>query len=178
MVSGARRWPNSGRIPATTPGVFFLVQYRNEPVLICQCKNPESFRLDVELIKRLRAAGGFEQVVGKLTAVGDRQNYHFENISRMVASVCDGVFISPPDVKYLRRREGGEIVRLLSAAMPPERVLGTSPLSLENFLIEGRRRFSGRILFVIFSHHLEKGLDLARLYAESEPHTSELMTPG
>jgi cyanophycin synthetase len=147
---------------------FSVVTYKGEWVVLGYSKNPESVRRDVEVIRTLKDRGGFRHVVGVLSAVGNREEKYYRQISELVAPVCDYFFVRPPKDKYLRGRSGEEIVGLLSGGIPGEKILSTRPGSLSEVFASTRERLEGKILFVIFLPVLEDTVDFWELLKETQ----------
>ena len=159
-----------GTDPADNPGRFHMLTLQGERFLIFYGKNPASCRLEVDLIKKIKEQDGFERVVGVIAAPGNRLPAYYDGISRSVASVCDLIFLRPPQDKYLRGRSAEEISRLLSRCMPREKVVESCGGSIPELIGEGRRRLGGRILYVLFTALYESGRDLGELLAQAEVH--------
>jgi len=152
---------------------FSVVTYKGEWVVLGYSKNPESFRRDIEVIKTIEDRGGFRYVVGVLSAIGNREEKYYREISELVAPVCDYFFVRPPIYKYLRGRSGEEIVGLLSGAIPQGKILSTPQGSIAEIIAYSRERLAGKILFVAFASAWTDTIDLWEIFKEAEfqsPH--------
>ena len=157
-----------GMNPNDNPTRLNLLRIKDRYVLLCTCKNPESYRRDAETIRTIQKKYKFDHVIGMLTAPGDRRQDFYEQISHTVAPLCSYFFVRPPLKRYLRIRTGEEIVRLLSASIPAERILSTENLPLESIFDWTRKTIKGTCLYVYFYATLESNLDIMRLISESQ----------
>lgn len=143
-----------------------LLNFNNEAVFLSKCKNPESYSREVEIIERIKKDGGFDKIVGVLTAVGNRRDTYYQDISRIVSHVCDMFFIRPPKHEYLRGRSESEIVRLLSAYIPKDKILSDKKASLSVVMDESKDYFmdsKSKILFVVFNNTLDADIDMMKI---------------
>jgi hypothetical protein len=147
-----------------------MLTLQGERVLIFYGKNPESFRLEVDVVRKLKQRDGFERVVGTISGPGNRLPAFYHDISRIVAPICDLVLVRPPKEKYLRGRDPEEIIRLLSSCIPEEKIIEARDCTVSELIALGRRRLGGRILFVLFTALFESGTDLEELLARAEAH--------
>lgn len=157
-----------GKDANDNPGRFTMFRLDGNTVLLCRCKNPEGYRQNVEVIRRIKKKYGFDCVIGILTGIGDRRQDHFEKISRTVAPVCRYFFIRPPKKKYLRSRTGEEIVRLLSLNIPKDRILRTDNLALESIVDLTERVVKGQCLYVYFEPIQEADIDIPKIICEGQ----------
>jgi cyanophycin synthetase len=157
-----------GKDPKDNPTRLTFLRFKERFVLLCKCKNPESFRKDVQVIQNIQKKYGFDNVVGILTAVGNRREDHFKKISRNVADSCKYFFIRPPADKYLRTRTGEDIIRFLSASIPNDRILSTENLPLESVFDQTQQTVNGKCLYVYFDALLEANLDVPNLISEGQ----------
>jgi cyanophycin synthetase len=148
-----------GNNPSDNFNRFGIVTFQGEKVILGFSKNPECCRREIEVVKRIRDFGRFVNVVGVLTAVGDRQEKYYEEISELVASVCDYFFIRPPMQKYLRGRKGEEIISLLSSSIRREKILSDRQSSLPEVISISKGMLAGPTLFVIFFPLAEAEID-------------------
>jgi hypothetical protein len=155
-----------GEDPQDNFARFSLVEYRGERLLLCFCKNPQCYRFDKPLIKKVKEAGAYDYVVGLLTTVGGRPPDYYQEISRLAAPACDAFSIRPPVKRYLRGLAPGEIVDLLSSSIPPEKLLEPLDYSLQSTVDAAGERFDGRILFVLFFAIADPAFDLGRVLEE------------
>jgi len=159
-----------GTDPGDNPGRSHLITLEGERFLIFYAKNPESFRLEVDVVNKVKQRDGFEHVVGAIAAPGNRVSAYYRDISRVVAPVCDLVLVRAPQEKYLRGRSPQEIVRLLSSSIPEEKVLEDPTCTVSDLIALSRRRLGGRTLFVLFTALFDPGPDLDRLLAQAEAY--------
>lgn len=159
-----------GTDPADNPGRFHMLTLQGERVLIFYAKNPASFRLEVDIVNKVKEREGFDRVVGAIAAPGNRLPAYYHDISRTVAPVCDLVFVRPPQDKYLRGRSPQEIVRLLSSSIPQEKVIEDRDCTVSEMIALSRRRLAGRTLFVLFTALFDPGADVGQLLAQAEAH--------
>jgi cyanophycin synthetase len=160
-----------GNRPSDNFNRFGIVTFKGEKVILGFTKNPESCRREIEVIKRIRDFGRFVNVVGVLTAIGDRQENFYEEISALVAPVCDYFFIRPPKQKYLRGRKGEEIIRLLSSSIPREKIISDRQSSLPEVISMSKGMLAGPTLFVIFWPFAEAEIDFQEILNEANFHT-------
>jgi cyanophycin synthetase len=157
-----------GNDPNDNPSLLTLLHHQGIFVLLCNCKNPESFRLDVEIILKIQKHYGFDHLVGILTGPGDRTEDYFAKISGTVAPICRYFFIRQPAKRYLRTRTGEEIIRLLSLKIPKERILSTENLPIASIVDQTRQILDGKCLYVYFFSRLEAELHLSQLICEGQ----------
>jgi cyanophycin synthetase len=142
-----------------------LLVHRGVHLLLSQCKNPESARLEAPLLARLRAALGPGNTVGVLSAPGGRPEGYYHGISRAVAPLCDRFYVRPPAEHYLRGMAPERIVELLSSAIGPERIATPADAPLAEVAASAGRR--GPALVIVFLGVVERGLDVGGLLASS-----------
>jgi cyanophycin synthetase len=147
---------------------FHMITYKGERVIICYAKNPECYYREIKLIRNIKDIGDFDNIVGILTSPGNRNEKYFQEISKLVASVCDVFFVRPPKPKYLRGRTGQEIVRLLSTSIPKNRILSEQSLSLPGVIALTKEKLKGKNLFVVFFASAEANIDIPQLFKEVE----------
>jgi cyanophycin synthetase len=157
-----------GSDPHDNLGRFHRVTLEGERFLIFYAKNPESFRLEVDVVETIRRREGFEHVVGAITAPGNRVPAYYRDISKAVAPVCDLVFVRGPEEKYLRGRHPQEIVRLLSSSVPSEKLIEDKGFSASELIGLSRQRLAGKILFVFFTALFDAGVDVGRILDQAE----------
>lgn len=163
-----------GKNPNDNPIRFTFLRFKERFVLFCTCKNPESFRRDVEIIRKIQKEYKLDHVIGILSAVGNRNQDYYNKISSIVAPICRYFFIHPPAWKYLRNRAGEEIVRLLSANIPKNHILNTENLSLESVFDQTEQVVNGNCLYVHFDADLEADWDVPRLIREGQTISIEI----
>jgi cyanophycin synthetase len=157
-----------GKNANDNPTRLTLLKFKGKTVLLCRCKNPDSFYRDVEVIQKIQNKHEFDHTIGILTGIGDRRQDYFEKISRIVETVCQYFFIRPPAEKYLRLRTGDEIVRLLSVSIPEDRILSTQNMPLESVFDITEKTLGGKCLYVIFMALQEADLNLQKLITEGQ----------
>lgn len=159
-----------GTDPQDNMGRFHMITLEGERFLIFCAKNPESFLQEADVVRKVKATDGFDRVVGAIAAPGNRVPGFYQDISRIVASLCDLVFVRPPKEKYLRGKSAQEIARLLSICIPQEKTIEASASTIGELVSQSRSRLSGRILFVLFTALFDADTDVNRLLAEAEAH--------
>jgi len=157
-----------GKDPKDNPARFTMLRLKDVFVLLCRCKNPESSRRDVEVIQKIQKKYQFDCLIGVITAPGNRREDHIKKLSANCANICEYVFIRPPAEKYLRTRTGKEIVRLLSANIPKERILSTKNLPLAEVINITRKKVIGSCLYVYFNALWNADLDFPTLLKQAE----------
>jgi len=154
-----------------------LTRYRGHYVLLAYCKNPDSYRVEIPLIRRLQAALGCHHLAAVVTAPGDRLAEWYADISQQLAAVCDGLFVFPPPPQFRRDMTDTEMTRRLTGAMPAERVMGTTLLPPEDVLAQIKVRWGDSFLLwyslALFGHQLDMEAFLRE--AEIVPLTSTLL---
>jgi cyanophycin synthetase len=146
---------------------FCMLTFRGERVILNYSKNPESYRRDLEVIQKIKECEKFRYVVGVLTAPGDRQEKYYNEISELVAPVCDYFFVQPPKQKYLRGKKGEEIVRQLSTSIPKDKIISISQGGLPEVIELSKKKLEGKTLFIIFYSALEADIDYWKVLKEA-----------
>jgi cyanophycin synthetase len=157
-----------GKDPEDNPARFTMLRLKDVFVLLCRCKNPESSRRDVEVIQKIQRKYQFDCLIGVMTAPGNRREDHIKKLSANCANICEYVFVRPPAEKYLRTRTGQEIVRLLSANIPKERILSTKNLPLAEVINITRKKVIGSCLYVYFNALWNADLDFPTLINQAK----------
>lgn len=157
-----------GTSPYDNINRFCLLTFNGETVLLGRSKNPESYRREIAVIKKIKEGMGFDKIVGVLSSIGNRQENFLREISALVASGCDYFFIRPPKSRYLRGRNGEEIVRLLSSHIPKHKILSERRSSLNDVISLSRMRLEGKILFVVFCTKWEADIDYTQVVEQGE----------
>jgi cyanophycin synthetase len=140
-------------------GRMALTRLDGQYVLLMHCKNPDSFRLEAPLIRRIQAALGCQHLVGVLSAVGNRQEEHHRRLSEQASELSDGVFLRPPLAKFVRGLATDELTRRLSLALRPGQLLATEPLTASEMIQEARRRWGDSFLLTYFDADLVLDFD-------------------
>jgi cyanophycin synthetase len=135
---------------------FIILNYKGDQVILTRCKNPESCRRDMRIVGQLRRKEGFDHVVGIMSGVGNRQERFHEEMAAIASAACDYFFIRPPQPKYLRGKTDEELVRLVTASIPKERIISTLQGGLEKVIALSREKLNGRILFVVLNIYIEQ----------------------
>jgi cyanophycin synthetase len=160
-----------GNSPFDNMNRFCMVTFKGESVVLSYSKNPESYRNDIEVIKRIMINGNFENSVGVLTGPGNRKEKYYKEISEIVAPVCDYFFIRPPKQQYLRCRNGEEIVKLFSESIPGDKILSEKQSSLSEVISLSKEKLEGRTLFIVFYAALEADIDYLDVINDSIYHS-------
>ncbi len=155
---------NFGKNANDNLGRFNFIHYKKEDICLCYAKNPESYRREIEIIAYIKKTRGYDNIIGIMTAMGNRSENYFKNISKIIAHVCDLFFIRPPKDEYLRGRTGDEIVRLLSYYIPDDKIASKEKLSLEQiFEITNQKYQNKKNLFILFYAPLEDKINLKKV---------------
>jgi len=157
-----------GQSPGDNPERFCMLTFEGERVILNFCKNPESYRREIEVITKIKRDEGFTSVVGVMTAPGNRREDYFKEISRLVASICDYVFVHPPKAEYLRGRSKEELVKLLSTNIPKKRILSTQQCSLREIISLSKEKCAGKTLYVVFKVLAEAAIDFRQVVEEAQ----------
>ncbi|MDD1746112.1 MAG: hypothetical protein LUQ20_09990, partial [Candidatus Methanoperedens sp.] len=112
-----------GTRPHDNLGRFHIITFQGERVILCNAKNPTSFRFEIEVIMKIKEKEGFDHIAGILSAPGNRNNRYYQEMSEIVSHVCDLVLVSPPKNHYLRGKHPKEIVNLLSSRIPQNKIV-------------------------------------------------------
>ncbi len=155
-----------GRNPYDNIGKFHSFRYRGQEMLWVDTKNPASAIHTAELIRVVQRERSCQHCVGLLTAPGNRNDMHYQGISRTLEPVCDAFVIHPPSARYLRGRDGPDVVRLLSTHIPSDKLLSNRTLTLDEFIATGTDAMPGKILFVVLSGDQET-IDLRELFQQA-----------
>lgn len=147
---------------------FCLLTFKGEHVLLDCCKNPECYKREIGIIRKIKESKGFDTVVGVLTLPGNRQKKFFTEISELAASICDYFFVRPPKPEYLRGRKGEEIVGLISSKIPKNRILSDRRSSLDEVISLSKTRLGGKILFVVFVVIVDADIDYMKVVEQGE----------
>ena len=151
-----------GRNPHDNIGKFHSFRYRGQEMLWLDTKNPVSAGHTAELIRVVQRERSCQHCVALLTAPGNRNEMHYQGISLAVEPVCDAFVIHPPSARYLRGRDGQDVVRSLSTHIPSHKLLSTRTLTLDEFTAIGAEAMPGKILFVVLAGDQET-IDLKEL---------------
>jgi cyanophycin synthetase len=157
-----------GTHPHDNLGTFHIITLQGERVILCNAKNPASFRFEIEVIKKIKEKEGFDHIAGILSAAGNRNNRYYQEMSEMASHACDLVLVSPPKDHYMRGRHPREIVTLLSSRIPQNRIVNDESLTLSQWISLSRSRLGGRILFVVFSSITYPKIDVFEKLADME----------
>lgn len=152
-----------GNDPCDNLKRFHLITYKGETVAYFYAKNPASLSLEKSLIQKTKGDGTYQHVVGILTAPGNRNEKYYLEMSELAAPVCDTFFIHPPAPKYLRGRDCGEIVRLLSSSIPEDKILSKQSTSLDEVIALSKKKQGGRNLFIVFFGDIEAKIHIDEL---------------
>jgi len=148
-----REYERDGReYPA---GRFVLTRFRGRYVLLLHCKNPEAYRLEAPMIRRIQSALGCRYLVGVASSIGNRQEEYHRAVSEEIAALSDGVFLQPPSATYLRGLPAEELMRRLCSALKPRQSLGIGPLRTGEMIERARQRFGESFLLVYFLGHVD-----------------------
>lgn len=165
MVRALREY---GRDPLVYPDRFTLTRYRGEYVLLAYGKNPDSYRLEIPVIRRLQAALGCRHLIAITTTYGDRTEEWHRDIAKQLAAACDGVFLFPPPSYYRRGMSKAELVRRQTVALPVDRLLGTEALSPAEMIARARSRFREPCLFWYAMSFYAKAFDEQEFLGEAK----------
>lgn len=157
-----------GTHPHDNLGTFHIITLQGERVILCNAKNPASFRFEIEVIKKIKEKEGFDHIAGILSAAGNRNNRYYQEMSEMVSHACDLVLVSPPKDHYMRGRHPKEIVTLLSSRIPENMIVDDESFTLSQWISLSRSRLGGRILFVVFSSITYPKIDVFEKLADIE----------
>ncbi|MBM3858962.1 MAG: hypothetical protein FJ395_04845 [Verrucomicrobia bacterium] len=150
------------------PTRFVLARFRGQHVLLLHCKNPDAYRLEAPMIRRVQSALGCRHIVGVATSIGDRLEEYHRAVSEQIAGLSDGVFLRPPLAKYLRGLPAEEMMRRLSSALKPGQLLGTEPLTTGEMVERARQRFGESFLLAYFVAHADPVLKLDEFLREAD----------
>jgi len=140
-----------GTNPRDNLGTFHRISFQGEHVVLCNSKNPASFRFEIELIKKIKEKEGFDYIAGTLSSPGNRSTRYYQEMSEIAAHICNLVLVTPPKDHYLRGRDPKEIVALLSSKIPQDKILDDENFTLSQWISLSKSELGGRILFVVFS---------------------------
>jgi len=132
-------------------GTFHRISFQDEHVILCNSKNPSSFRFEIELIKKIKEKEGFDYIAGTLSSPGNRSTRYYQEMSEIAAHICSLILVTPPKDHYLRGRDPKEIVALLSSKLPQDKILNDENFTLSQWISLSKSKLGGRILFVVFS---------------------------
>jgi cyanophycin synthetase len=149
-----------GRDPRDIPGRMQLFRYEGADVLISLSKNPDTYGREIPLLQRLARAHGYGRVVCIVSNVANRDESHFREVSRLVASMGDLVVGVPPHDEYLRGKTREEIVRLLESEVPAEKVARMRATTLPGMIAELQGAGSPSTLFVSFASRISSAVDV------------------
>jgi len=150
------------------PGRFVLTRFHGQYVLLLHCKNPEAYRLEAPMIRRIQSALGCRHIVGVASSIGDRLEEYHRAVSEQIAGLSDGVFLRPPVDKYLRGLSAEEMMRRLSSGLKPGQLLSTEPLTPVETIERARQRFGEPFLLAYFVAHADPVLKLDEFLREAE----------
>lgn len=149
-------------------GRFCIGTYNNEYIIFCNSKNPNGYMHDVEIINKIKKKGKFGKIVGILTAPGNRRLDSYIEISKIVSSVCDAVFIRPPKKIYLRGRSEDEIVDLLSTHICYEKIFSKDRSSIYDVISMSKKRINDKVLFVVFFTRIDADIDVMEILKDGK----------
>ena len=148
--------------------VGISITYEKEKVILCYSKNPASFSSEIEVIRKIKDQEEIDNVIGVITGPGNRNEKYYNDMSSLVASICNAVFIGPPKSKYLRGRSEEELISLFSSSIPPNKILGKQSLFLSEVISRSRHKLKGKNLFVVFNAFAEADMDISQILEEAE----------
>lgn len=157
-----------GLEPRDNVGRNTLLRGAGIHVLLSECKNPASFRLETPLFERLASALGCDATVGILTAPGGRRDEHYREISRAVAPLCARVWVRAPGQRFLRGRAPERFVELLASAIAPERFAPDDGATVGEIIERVRGGGWRSPLCIVFYCFVERDLDIEALLARYE----------
>ena len=149
-----------GTQPHDNLGTFHIISLQGERVILCNAKNPASFRFEIEMIKKIKGKEGFDHIAGILSAPGNRNDRYYQEMSELASHVCDLVLVTTPKDHYLRGRDPRELVALMSSKIPQSRILDDKDYTMSQWIELSRNRLGGRILFVVFSSIISAKIDV------------------
>jgi len=147
---------------------FTLFSYGQDQAILTRSKNAESCSRDMQIVQRLRHEGNFHHVVGIMTGMGDRKASFHRQMAAIASSACNYFLIRPPKREYLRGRTGDEIVRILSANIPKDRIISNRQCRLIEAIELSRKKLSGRILFVVLNIYAEAKINFRDVLEEAD----------
>ena len=147
---------------------FHRLFIKGEHVILCNAKNPASFRLEAELIKKIKGKEMFDHISGILSAPGNRNDLYYQEMSEIASNTCDLVLVSSPKDHYLRGRDPEELIALLSSRIPQKRILDDEGFTLSQWIDLSRSRLGGRILFVVFSSIISSKIDVFQMSTDKD----------
>jgi len=139
------------------PFAFHLVDYRGAHVLFLQSKNPETYRLDMAALARLRSSLGYERVVGIISNVGNRSAEFHRSIAASAAEACDYLLVVPPHEQYLRGRSKSSLVAALEVGIPRDKRLPSRDGDCREIIAALRPGFPETTLYVILMAGCQRG---------------------
>jgi cyanophycin synthetase len=157
-----------GRDPRDLPGRMQLFRYEGADLILSASKNPASYAQEVRVLKKLARTHGYRRVVCIVSNVGNRDEIHFQAVSRAVADLGDLVVCLPPHPEYLRGRTGEEIVRLLAAEVPSAKIAHTRATRLPGLIAELQPAGAPSTLFVAFASRICSAIDVEDIVARGE----------
>jgi cyanophycin synthetase len=131
-------------------------------ILVARANNPREATELARTIAALRARGGHDRVVCKLTACQYEPDL-LRSISRALAEACDHFIVGPPDAPAFSPSQRAAMVEVLVSALPPDRVLQRAALTMEMMLERVARTGARHPLLVISCAALEPDVDLGEL---------------
>ena len=157
-----------GRDPQDLPGRMQLFRYQGADVLLSHSKNPETYAQEIPLLRRLADAHGYRRVVCILSNVGNRRAEHYRAVSRAVGVLGDVVACVPPKDEYLRGRSGDEIVELLAAEIPPEKLARPGCVPFAELAARFQPAGSEPTLFISLATGISGAIDVDDVLAHGE----------
>lgn len=157
-----------GRAVDDVPGRLQLFRYRGADVLLSATKNPSTYADELPIIRRLATARGYQRIVGILTEVGNRGEDHYRNVSRVVGELLDEVVCVAPGPRYLRGRSGEEIVGMLEAEIPSEKLIRPRDRSFDG-IVASAASAAEPVLFVSLCAFASGSLRISEVLEHGEP---------
>ncbi|PTL36149.1 hypothetical protein CLG94_05665 [Candidatus Methylomirabilis limnetica] len=149
-------------------GRFILARFRGHYVLLLHCKNPDAYRLEAPMIRRVQEALGCRYLVGVASSVGNREEDYHRSVSEEIAGLSDGVFLRPPVAKYLRGMAPEEMMRRLSSGLKPGQLLSVESLTMVETIERTKQRFGESFLLAYFVASYDPLLKLNEFLLEAE----------
>lgn len=141
-------------------GTFHVVILQDDHIILCNAKNPASFRFETEMIKKIKEKEEFDNIAGIFSAPGNRNDRYYHEMSEIAGQACDLVLVSTPKDHYLRGRDPKELVALLSSRIPKNKILDDEDFTLPQWISLSKSRLKGKILFVVFSSITSSKIDI------------------
>jgi len=158
-----------GQAPDDVPRRASAYSWRGVDVMLCDCKNPASCRVEQPFQAEIQRRGGYDHVIGIASDKGNRRDTDGLEMARLMEPLCDAFIVCPPVRRLLRGLSAEEVVCRIASRFPADKLLAAGCRSLREALELAVRHRKGRTLVVVLFSNVMDNRDLERIEREGMP---------